>query len=56
MGNKHIEYFHASNPYDLECQINWWVEDHNLEPISVSVLLDKSEFVAFVVMEYKGGR
>ena len=54
MGNKHVEYFHASSPFRLEEQINWWAEDHKLEPVSISVLMDKGEFVAFVVMEERG--
>ena len=53
MGSKHVEYFHASSPCHIEEQINWWCEDHKCEPVSISVLMDGSEFVAFVVMEDK---
>lgn len=51
MGSKHIEYFHANSPAGIEEQINWWCDDHKLEPISISVLMDGNEFVAFVVVE-----
>jgi hypothetical protein len=51
--SKHLEYFHDSHPYDLETRINNWCENHKLEPVSISVLMDGEEFVAFVVVEEK---
>lgn len=53
MGNKCVRCFHANDACELEYMIDNWCEIHKLEPVSVSVLMDGEEFVAFVVVEEK---
>ena len=49
--SKWVEQFHGSTPSELEDRINNWCEMNELIPLSISVLKDGDEFVAFVVVE-----
>ena len=49
--SKWVEQFHGSTPSELEDRINNWCEKNELIPLSISVLKDGDEFVAFVVVE-----
>lgn len=53
MSKNHVETFWTSDGYDdLEYKINRYCEDHDYNPISISVIrINANAYTAFVVVE-----
>jgi hypothetical protein len=54
MVSKYLRSFRGDDMNDLEYRINCWCNNHDCEPVSISVVIHGSEFLALAVMEEKG--